>query len=337
MQRDRETVHRSRRHKRIRRYAFRAAGGRDWRRTALAALMCAMLAFSVWQLVCYAADYAAARRTAEQLRGMYYDTTAQTAEPSAAPAQPISPQQSADTAAPAGTASATATPRIPDVLRAVRYPDNPHMQVSERFARLREEYGDVVGWLTIEGMLDEAVVQRDNIYYMTRDFRGRSNVNGALFLDEFVRLETRPYTLTIYGHNMRTGAMFGSLRKYEELEYYRTRPFITFNTMYEEGRYVVFAVARVSVDAQDERFFDLDSLDSRAPRRRSEAIRALQQRSGLVVGVDVQVEDQLLLLVTCVDEETDRRIVAARRLRPGETEQELRTLTEQAWTTDVGY
>lgn len=332
MQRDGEVVHRGRRHKRLRRYVFRAASGKDWRRMSLAALMGALLVFSAWQLISYAVDYATTQRTADQLRGMYYDTTGEYAEPTATPEmkETPAPEQPVITAAPAPTAAVTETPRIPDVLHDVRYPDNPRAQVSEPFTRLRREFGDVVGWLTIDGLLDEAVVQRDNIYYMTRDFSGQSNVNGALFLDEFVRLNTRPYTLTIYGHNMRTGAMFGSLRKYEKLSFYRQNPFITFNTMYEEGRYVVFAVNRLSVDAENEAFFDIDTLDSRAPHRRSEAIQRLRQSSLLSVDVDVQVEDQLLLLVTCVDEETDRRIVAARRIRPGEMEDALRTLAQQA-------
>ncbi|MCR5565615.1 MAG: hypothetical protein K6F61_02090 [Clostridiales bacterium] len=36
--------------------------------------------------------------------------------------------------------------------------------------------------------------------------------------------------------------------------------------------------------------------------------------------VDVRIDDQILLLVTCVDKDTDRRIVAARRIRDGEEE-----------------
>ena len=31
-------------------------------------------------------------------------------------------------------------------------------------------------------MLDEAVVQRDNSYYLNRDYRGYHNANGAIFL-----------------------------------------------------------------------------------------------------------------------------------------------------------
>jgi len=326
MQWDWEPVHRRRRHKRIRTYTFRNAAKKEPGRIALIITLCAVIAFSAWHLVSYAADYAAARRTSGELREMYYEPTG---EPLAAmislpTEQPQLTPPVTQTAAPQPSPT-----RIPDRLPVVRYPDNPLVQVTERFARLRGEYADVVGWLTIDGLLDEAVVQRDNIFYMTRDFRGRSNVNGALFLDEFVRLNTRPYTLIIYGHNMKTGAMFGGLRNYENLSFYRRNPFITFDTMYEAGRYVIFSVTCLSMDAEDERFFDIDSLDSRFPLRRSEAIQLLLQNSMMDAGIDVRTDDQLLLLVTCVDEEDERRIVAARRIRTGETEEALLLQTAQ--------
>ena len=322
-----EPVHRSRRRRRYRTFVFRPAAERARGRIVLAAILCGVIAFSIWRLGSYAADYARAREASGDLRGMYYGQLQETAPVAAA--TPTPPPQATPTATEPAAAQPTAT-RIPDKLPVVRYPDNPLLQPDERFARLRAEYGDVIGWLTIDGLLDEAVVQRDNIYYMTRDFRGQSNVNGALFLDEFVQLNTRPYTLIIYGHNMKTGAMFGGLRNYENLSFYRRNPFITFNTMYEEGRYVIFSVTRLSMEAEDERFFDIDSLDVRATLRRSSTIQVLQQCSLIATGIDVRPDDQLLLLLTCVDDAGDRRIVAARRIRPDETEEALLKQAEQA-------
>ena len=45
--------------------------------------------------------------------------------------------------------------------------------------------------------------------------------------------------------------------------------------------------------------------------------------TGYNTGVAVQTEDQILLLVTCVEDDDYRLIVAARRLRDGETESTL--------------
>lgn len=40
---------------------------------------------------------------------------------------------------------------------------------------------------------------------------------------------------------------------------------------------------------------------------------------------------QLLLLVACMENDTVRRVVAARRIRDGEDEAQLKTLAERSW------
>ena len=44
----------------------------------------------------------------------------------------------------------------------------------------------------------------------------------------------------------------------------------------------------------------------------------------------VEYDDQLLLLVTCVDNDDERRVVAARRVRDGENEKELKKVVERS-------
>ena len=209
-------------------------------------------------------------------------------------------------------------------------PINPYATVSSRFRKLRQQNGDIVGWLKIEGMLDEAVVQRDNAYYLARDYRGYHNVNGAIFLDESCALDTRPYTLILYGHNMKTGAMFGSLRNYENLRYYKANPFITFDTAYEEGEYVVFCVATVGVTPESRSSVNFALLESLSLAQREEAIETLTGYSLYKTSLDVQPDDQLLLLMTCVDDDSERRVVAARRLREGENRERLEKIVQEA-------
>ena len=83
---------------------------------------------------------------------------------------------------------------------------------------------------------------------MDHDALGEKNVNGAIFLDAAVTLKSRPYSLVLYGHNMKTGAMFGNLRNYENASFYHKNPFISFDSMYEKGRYVIFAVTNISIE-----------------------------------------------------------------------------------------
>ena len=203
------------------------------------------------------------------------------------------------------------------------YPGNPYLAVSPRFASLREKNGDIVGWLTVDGLIDSAVVQRDNTFYLTHDALGKKNINGAVFLEETVDLRTAPRTLILYGHNMKSGEMFACLRKYEDPAFYRANPFIRMDTMYEEGLYVVVAAAVISEKEGAGAWVDLSRLCSSTTAWRREEIAKLMSLSLYTGTVDAEPGDKLLLLITCVGDGDERRVVMARRLRPGETEADM--------------
>lgn len=49
----------------------------------------------------------------------------------------------------------------------------------ESLLPLIDENSDVVGQLTIPGVLEEVVVQRNNTYYLTHNYRGSSSDAGS--------------------------------------------------------------------------------------------------------------------------------------------------------------
>jgi len=285
-----------------------------------------IMLFSGLQIVSYYGDYFSSEQGSDMLREAYYEVDEEPT-PTSAPATPT--PTPTPTMAPEDTPVPSPTPRVK--LEAVTYPDNPFATVRSRFKKIQRQNEDIIGWLTIDGVLDEAVVQRDNSYYLTRDYRGYHNSNGALFLEEEIDLATRPYTLMIYGHNMKTGAMFGSLRNYEHLYFYKENPFITFDTAYEDGRYIIVAVGNISTDVKNWTFVNFASLLSNRVDQRQTALKALLNRSIFGHNIEVTVDDQLLVLLTCVGDETERRVVVARRIRPEESEEDLHRLVYRSW------
>ena len=301
-----------------------------WGRVLVALLGLAVAVFGLVKLIGYGAQLLSSRRTAEELREVYYaDPTFEPIRVTDAPIlTPAPTPEETPAVTPAVTAAPTSSP-IPR-LPSVSYPNNPKLTVSPWFKALRKESKYIVGWLRIEKMLDEAVMQRDNVYYMDHDALGNQNVNGALFLDSGISLKERPYTYIIYGHNMKSGAMFGSLRNYENSTFYHNDPFITFDTMYETGRYVIFAVGSVSTEEYGRNYVDFYALRSSSIPERQAAIDALIAASVHTCTVDVVPEDQLLVLVTCMEKDEERRVVVARRVRDGEDEAALKKLVEKS-------
>lgn len=315
--------------------------GRKLRLWLSAVLSCTLI-FGLAVLVKYGIDLFRARETEAELKEIYYgsgesscgegETTEDREDFPEAETLPREPGETSETppeerAADRDSGQAGTGPETDGGaggrLEAVPYPGNPNRRIGNRIAELRKVNRDIVGWLKLDKLLEEAVVQRDNTFYMTHDAKKRENANGAVFLDAAVSLNTRPYTLLIYGHNMRSGAMFGCLRNYENPSYYRKSPFLSFESMYEEGRYVIFAAGSIGLEEGQAGYIDVFRMLSDRPDERQQVIDVLKEASVFPCAVDVQPDDQLLLLVTCVDRDERRRVVAARRLREGESEKAL--------------
>ena len=316
-----------------------------WERVLVIGMALVLLSFGLFQLIHYGLDLLAARKSTQELRELYQsaptDMPEEPAEmlfglddvPTAAPMEEMpeetplpgdAPEADPNLQTPAPTP--TPVPRLPGT----GYPGNPNRKISSRFRTLRKENKDIMGWLNIHRMLDEPVVQRDNVFYLDHDALRESNTNGALFLDSGISLKNRPYTYVIYGHNMKTGAMFGCLRNYENIDFYRNYPFITFDTMYETGRYVVFTVGYIATEEQYKEYLDLYALRSTSIPERKAGIDKLIETSMHTCTIDVQPDDQLLVLVTCVENDDYRRVVAARRVRTDENESALKTAAENS-------
>lgn len=285
-------------------------------RPALFCLSALLIVYGAVRLIGYGADWSASRRTARELREIAAEAE-ETQEPvPEITAVPSAPEPTAvpspePTGVPAEKPSA-----LPEELPAVNYPGG--LQVSARIRTLRKKSEYIIGWLTVD-TLDEPVVQKDNVFFLDHDAAGRRNSNGAVFLDEDTPLITRPYTFLLYGHNMKTGAMFGSLRKYEQRSYFNDHRIIRFDTLYEKGQYAVFAVATIRLTPGTAGYVSLSDLRSSRRSVRRKALNALTALSVHPCILDVSEEDQLLLLITCVGDDDQRLVVAARRLREKET------------------
>ena len=235
----------------------------------------ALLLFGLIRLIGYGRDWLAARNTSRELQTVYYDAPTGGPAlfmpvPTAAPMPDPAPKK---TTLPMDIPVLTPSP-LPR-LEVMAYPNNPNLTISNRFKSLRLESKYIIGWLNMGKLVDEPVMQRDDTFYLTHDAKGKENVNGAIFLEVSISIKTRPNTYILYGHNMKTGAMFGNLRNYENQSFYHTDPFITFDTMYEDGRYVIFAVGCISTEEYDRRYVDFHDLKTADREKRQAAIDAL--------------------------------------------------------------
>ena len=293
-------------------------------RIALACLSAVLILYGGIRLAGYFRELNESRDTSRELQQIR-EQTEPPADAGTAEATPTVTPVRATEALPAVTPVQTAAEQPAGkegILPPVPYPDNPGLKVPARFVQLRRKSGYIIGWLSLDGV-EEAVGLKDNTFFLNHDVTGKRNSNGAIFLDEAVSLLTRPHTIYLYGHNMKSGNMFGKLKKYLDSSYCFKHRIITFDSLYEEGKYAVFAAAEFSTVPGTATWLDLWALNSNRLEEREEAIRSLTALSPYGNVLDVRGDEQILLLITCIDRDTDRLVVAARRLREGETEERL--------------
>lgn len=94
------------------------------------------------------------------------------------------------------------------------------------FAALREVNPDILGWILIPNTrVSYPFLQgTDNDYYLRRTWRKGSSAVGAIFVEASNSGDLTDFNTVIYGHNMNNGSMFGTLKKYKDLSYFRSIP-----------------------------------------------------------------------------------------------------------------
>lgn len=188
---------------------------------------------------------------------------------------------------------------------------------AEKFAALRQRNEDFIGWISIEGTnLDFPVMYRPDSkdYYLRHGFDGEYSNYGVPYLDEDCTLtaENRSRNLVIYGHNMKTGTIFGCLTDYKKADTYRKHPVIEFDTLYGDGSYEVFAAFAIDVvEEPDFAYYDAIDLDESAFNA---FVAEVKRRSDVDSGITPVYGEDLITLSTCeYSTANGRYVVCARR------------------------
>lgn len=196
-------------------------------------------------------------------------------------------------------------------------------EILPEYREMYEENKDLAGWLQIDGtVINYPVLQsdseEDSQFYLTHSFTKKKDKNGSLFMDYRNDFVDRDTNLIIYGHNMKSGVMFGSLKKYLEKGYLEKHSKIRFDTIYEHGVYEVIGAFLSEVSYQDEYAFRYYNFLNANNESDFDAFCVnVMQLDALKKGtLDVEFGDQLLTLSTC-NSYTDegRMFIIAKRIK----------------------
>ena len=201
--------------------------------------------------------------------------------------------------------------------RLSEYPGNPLKNIMESLLPLLEENEEVVGKLTIPGVLDEVVVQRNNTYYLTHNYRGSSSDAGAVFVDESCSLRSPPENLLLRGQSSIEGKVFAPLWQYATAgrDFVASATSAHLTTLYEEADYVLFAVIVASSNPSSPDYFNYAGYTSFVTDADMLSyVESARAHSLYSFNVDVTASDRLLTLAT-LGNGTESLVLLFRQMR----------------------
>lgn len=118
-------------------------------------------------------------------------------------------------------------------------------QLLPELQALYEQNNDLAGWLSIPAVgVDYPVMHAPDRkdYYLYRNFQKEDNSHGCLYIWEEADLQTPSDNVTVFGHHMKDGSMFGNLKKYQKKSFWEENQTFTMTSLYERRTYRIFSV-----------------------------------------------------------------------------------------------
>ncbi len=162
---------------------------------------------------------------------------------------------------------------------------------------------DIIAWLLIPALdLSYPVLQgEDNQFYLHHDMYKQELFAGSIFLDAANDPDFQNYNSIIYGHNMRDGSMFATLKDLQEEQILQKCPYFWIITPEENLLYQIFAVynTRTGSETYTIQFGDAEKYEA--------WIKKMREQSTLDIW-DGQA-GKIVTLSTCTGDKSTRQVV----------------------------
>ena len=180
------------------------------------------------------------------------------------------------------------------------------------FMALQGINDDIVGWLKV-GALDISypVTQAsDNDYYLHLTFELVQNAAGCIFVDYQNRPDFQDDNTIIYGHNMKDGSMFGTLKNFVQDGVYESDPYFWIYTPERIYKYEIFNCSTVGAVSNT---YTLEFGSRKEFQNYLD--KALMQSQVDSSKVKVNSSDKIVTLSTCTGDEETRFVVQGKLVR----------------------
>ena len=141
----------------------------------------------------------------------------------------------------------TEEPKDKVIIDGREYDDFAELDVSERkidFASMQADVNeDIYAWVYVPGTkVDYPILQRsgNNDFYLDHDLNGKKASCGSIYTENYNEKDFNDNHTVVYGHNMKNGSMFKSLRNYDDKDFFEENKYIYIYTEADTRVYEIF-------------------------------------------------------------------------------------------------
>ena len=179
----------------------------------------------------------------------------------------------------------------------------------------------VTGTICIEGLKDEPIVTNNTVKgqneYLRKNIEGKQSQSGTLFTAYDAKIGVTNVS-TIFGHSMKDGSMFGSLKNFKKLEYVKNHPTFTMSSLTSLYNLKIVAVADVSSDYNNSGWYYPQS--NLTEEQFENFKKEVRNRSYFVIPDEFDYSSRYVILSCCdYSFNGERLIIIARIMNENET------------------
>lgn len=167
------------------------------------------------------------------------------------------------------------------------------------FAALEAKNDELVGWIYYEPLeINYPIVRgNDNDYYTEYTFDKEKNSSGAIFMDFLNKPDFSHFNTIIYGHNMRNGTMFGSLKKLlNDFSIIQENPYFY---IFTKDKVMMYEICSAYITNDSSQTYDLIQTTEEQQVYVDYIKRASGYESTVLSDLAVQEDTRLVTLSTC--------------------------------------
>lgn len=198
--------------------------------------------------------------------------------------------------------------RLDNEILKYRPDDTEELSLSE----LQKINPDIKAWIRVDNTkIDYPIVQgKDNFEYLNLDYKRSFSLAGSIFLDYRNNPDFTDKHNILYGHNINGNLMFADVRAYRFKWFFdqnKTGHLFTPKTSYKLD---IFAY--LEVDSYDKNIYNV----SYSRKKLSPSVIAdIKKKAKLYREVELNENDQIVMLSTCLSDSAIRSIAVAKMIK----------------------